>query len=126
MRLYIDVCCINRPLDDQSQSRVRLEADAVETILQMCSDGAHKWVVSPFMDAETARIPDAVRHGIVSGMLRFAGDHAVVDAPCVALAQRLIEGGLHAMDAAQVAAAQLSCCNGYLTTDDRLLEVTER
>lgn len=26
-RLYLDVCCFNRPFDDWSQSRIRLEAD---------------------------------------------------------------------------------------------------
>jgi len=32
-RLYLDVCCLNRPFDDQSQDRIRLEAEAVRVIL---------------------------------------------------------------------------------------------
>ena len=27
-RIYLDVCCLNRPFDDQSQDRVRLDAEA--------------------------------------------------------------------------------------------------
>ena len=32
-RVYLDLCALNRPLDDQGQIRVRLEADAVSLIL---------------------------------------------------------------------------------------------
>ena len=28
MRIYLDVCSFNRPFDDQSQLRIRLEAEA--------------------------------------------------------------------------------------------------
>lgn len=27
--IYLDACALNRPLDDQNQMRIRLEADAV-------------------------------------------------------------------------------------------------
>ncbi len=32
MRIYLDTCCLNRPFDDQSQERVRLESEAVMLI----------------------------------------------------------------------------------------------
>jgi len=28
MRIYLDMCCFNRPYDDQSQARIRLETEA--------------------------------------------------------------------------------------------------
>ena len=28
-KIYFDVCCLNRPFDDQSQARIRLEAEDV-------------------------------------------------------------------------------------------------
>ena len=33
MKIYLDACCLNRPFDDQSQDRVRLEAEAILLIL---------------------------------------------------------------------------------------------
>jgi hypothetical protein len=33
MRVYLDACCLQRPLDDRSQPRVNVEAEAVLTIL---------------------------------------------------------------------------------------------
>ena len=33
MKLYLDTCCLNRPLDDKSQALVAVEAEAVLAIL---------------------------------------------------------------------------------------------
>lgn len=33
MRIYLDVCCINRPFDDQTEERIRMESEAVLAIL---------------------------------------------------------------------------------------------
>ena len=33
MRVYLDMCCLKRPFDDQSQPRVRLGAEAVLSLL---------------------------------------------------------------------------------------------
>jgi hypothetical protein len=29
LRIYLDACCLNRPFDDQTQERIRLESEAV-------------------------------------------------------------------------------------------------
>jgi len=34
MKIYLDVCCLNRPFDDQTQDRIHLEAESVMTILR--------------------------------------------------------------------------------------------
>ena len=33
MKIYLDVSSLNRPLDDQTQPRIRLEAEAVTIVL---------------------------------------------------------------------------------------------
>ena len=33
MRVYLDICCLKRPFDDQSQPRIHLEAEAVLALL---------------------------------------------------------------------------------------------
>ena len=37
--VYLDACCFCRILDDPSQYRVRLETEAVVTILECCDRG---------------------------------------------------------------------------------------
>jgi hypothetical protein len=39
VKIYLDVSCLNRPFDDQSQVRVRLEAEAITMILEECEQG---------------------------------------------------------------------------------------
>jgi hypothetical protein len=36
MRIYLDLCSIQRPMDDHAQDRIRLEAEAVLGILVLC------------------------------------------------------------------------------------------
>ncbi|WP_373529089.1 hypothetical protein [Nostoc sp.] len=37
--IYLDVCCLNRPFDDQTQERIFLEAEAVLRILAIVQMG---------------------------------------------------------------------------------------
>lgn len=38
MRVYLDNCCFNRPFDDQTQTRIRLEAEAKLDIQQRVTE----------------------------------------------------------------------------------------
>lgn len=44
LRSYVDVCCLNRPCDDQRQAHIRLEAEAVLLILGHCEAGVWQWI----------------------------------------------------------------------------------
>jgi hypothetical protein len=57
MRLYMDVCCLNRPFDDQSQDRIRIESEAILAILNKC---LNDWALvgSEAIDYEIFKIPD--------------------------------------------------------------------
>ena len=39
MRIYLDCCCLQRPLDDQTQPRIKVEAEAVLAILSSVQAG---------------------------------------------------------------------------------------
>jgi hypothetical protein len=39
MRMYLDTCSLQRPLDSKAQTRIILEADAVLGILALCEEG---------------------------------------------------------------------------------------
>ena len=56
-RLYLDICTLCRPFDDQSQMRIRLETNAYYLILQALQDARYTMVVSPvhFVAAARAR-----------------------------------------------------------------------
>ena len=39
MTIYLDMCCLKRPFDDQTQPRIALETAAVLAILQAVAGG---------------------------------------------------------------------------------------
>ena len=39
MRLYLDVCCLNRPFNDRTQERIHLEAEATLIVLSRIEQG---------------------------------------------------------------------------------------
>lgn len=41
MRLYLDLCCFNRPFDDQSQLLVRLQTEAKLAVQNSIRGGTH-------------------------------------------------------------------------------------
>jgi hypothetical protein len=38
-KIYLDTCCLNRPFDDQTQERIRLESEAMLAILSRIEKG---------------------------------------------------------------------------------------
>jgi hypothetical protein len=46
-RIYVDLCCLKRPFDDQRQERVRREAEAVGAIVEMAEHGRAAVIRSP-------------------------------------------------------------------------------
>lgn len=45
--VYLDVCALSRPFDDQGYLRIRLEIDAVNMILSKVKQGKYRLLFSP-------------------------------------------------------------------------------
>src|ERR1700730_15972415 len=65
MRLYLDVCCLNRPFNDRTQERIRLESEAVLSVLSRIELGTATGIYSPMHAIEIANIPDLERRVLV-------------------------------------------------------------
>ena len=61
MTIYLDNCCLNRPYDDQTAPRVRLEAEAIEMILAAVVNLRIKLLWSEVLDTENEQNPFAER-----------------------------------------------------------------
>ena len=63
MRIYLDNCCFNRPFDDQSQIRIRLESEAKLKIQEEIRSGKIQLIWSYILDYENSmRLPEMVEH----------------------------------------------------------------
>ena len=72
MRVYLDLCCLNRPFDDQTQDRVNLEARAVLLILERISAGGHQLCNSAALVAENNQNPNNDRRTKIDEILKSA------------------------------------------------------
>jgi hypothetical protein len=56
--IYLDVCCLNRPFDNQTQERIRLETDAILYILAKFQNGEWQLLGSEAFDDELGNTRD--------------------------------------------------------------------
>jgi len=120
--VYLDVCALCRPFDEQDYARIRLETDAVNLILAKVKDGSCKLLVSPVHRNEIAAIPDGVERFELLAILGKLGEPAKADFTAARRrAEELHKLRFGVADAAHVAFAELSGAD-FITCDDKLLK----
>jgi hypothetical protein len=125
-RIYLDVCCLNRPFDDQSQERIRLESEAIILILSRLQSGDWVWLGSDAIDYEVEQTPDPERQRRVR-VLATAIQHSVPFTQAEATrAQELQSIGFKQWDALHLACAESGQVDVFLTTDDKFLRLAHR
>jgi predicted nucleic acid-binding protein len=126
MKLYLDVCCLNRPFDDQSQGRVRLEAEAVLSILKMAEDRTLEILDSDIITDELSQMPDQERHEKVELLLQTTSQHIALTTAIERRAMELESWTIAPLDALHLASAESAKADVFLTTDDSLLGKASR
>lgn len=121
MLVYLDLCSIQRPLDDQTQLRIRVETAAVLGILALSRLGQLQLLSSDALLYETVQNPYPDRQAQALGVLSRAV-RTVRLSPAVELtAQGLTASGLKPLDALHLAFAVDARADYFCTCDDRLL-----
>ena len=126
MSIYLDTCCLQRPLDDQRQPRIRVETEAVLAILAMVQAGEATMVTSDALEYEIGRIPDESRRHAALELLSLAGEQLTITEAVEHKAETLERKGIHAMDALHLALASEYRIHRFTTTDDALLRKARR
>ncbi|WP_295582553.1 hypothetical protein [uncultured Lamprocystis sp.] len=121
MRLYLDCCCLQRPYDDQTQPRIRVETEAVLAILAAVQSGDVTLLSSEALDYELSRIPDAARRNEAMALLSLAAERLVITDDMELLSDLLEQEGITAMDAVHLAMASCAGADFFVTCDDKLL-----
>lgn len=122
MRIYLDNCCFNRPFDDQSQLRVRLEAEAKLGVQEKIRSGEHQLVWSYILDYENARNPFAERREQIGKWRSYAENDVQEDEEVLLLAARFSTHGIKQLDALHIACAVRAQAVFFLTTDMGILK----
>ncbi len=126
MIVYLDACCLNRPFDDQSQPRVRLEAEAVSLILEKLNQSEWEWVGSEILLHEVGQNPDLENRQRALSFVSLAHQIVEITEKILRRAEELEEAGFDSYDAIHLSSAEFGKADVFLTTDDQILKVAAR
>ena len=124
MKIYLDVCCLCRPFDDQTSYRIRMEAEAVIEILNRCMTG---WdlIGSEVIEYELEQMPNEERIEAIKCFLNVAHERVMMSEKIITRAHMFHRMGIGTFDALHLASAE-SLGAVFLTTDDSLIRHINR
>ena len=126
LKLYLDVCTLCRPFDDQYRMRIRLETDSYFLIMQAIRDETYELLYSKVHEKEIASITDMLERTevietIYQNGIRCIGDFQIIRKR----ADKLVNAGLGIADAAHIAFAEVNA-DYFISCDDRLIKRSKR
>jgi len=125
-KLYLDLCCLNRPFDNQEQERVRLEAEAIKAILLRIGTGEWSWTGSEVLMFEIGQIPNLDLKLDVALMTNDVSETIMAGELEESRAKELRVLGFKDVDALHLACAEKGGVDVFLTVDDAILRIAAR
>lgn len=126
MRIYLDTCSLQRPLDSQTQTRIRLESEAIIGVLGEFEAGRLELVSSEPLELESEQNPLALRREHATAILEKANVFIALDTTIEQRAAVFVNAGIKPLDALHLAAAEAASCDYFCTCDDRFLRKTKQ
>lgn len=126
MRVYLDSCTIQRPLDTFTILRNKLEAEAVLGIIGYCESGVLTLISSEVLVFEMEENAQAVRKEHAQAVLAKADIFISLNADIEQRAADFVRRGIKPMDAVHVAVAEVAAADRFCCCDDRLLRKLRR
>lgn len=121
MKVYLDNCSLQRPLDDQSQARIRIETQAIEEILIRCRSGSLQLISSAVLEKEVNETPNSRRRLLTSQMLSLASETVPLTVEVVERGREFERRGIRQFDALHLAFAESAEAEYFCTCDDIFL-----
>jgi predicted nucleic acid-binding protein len=121
VKVYLDLCCLKRPFDDQTQARIAVETVAVLAILDAIRDGRIQTVRSPAHELENSQNPDSRRAAAVSAWLDLLNPLEPTPPSVAERTRFLVDAGFGQLDAFHLAWAEYLGVDSFVTTDDQLI-----
>lgn len=126
MRLYLDLCCLQRPFDDQGQARIWLETVTVESVIASIQKGTHAIVSSDILRFENSKNPFPDRSEKVAKILSLAEQVVEWTAEIERASEKWSLVNVGALDALHLASAEAVQADYFATCDDILLSRSKR
>ena len=126
MKIYLDLCAIQRPLDTPNQIRIVLESEAVLGVISFCDSGQVELLSSEALlyEGEQSSLPIRKEHTL-SVLAKAKGVVNVTEKDSLR-AENLMTFGIKPLDALHLALAESGKADFFCTCDDQLLRMSKR
>jgi len=121
-RLYLDMNIYNRPFDDQSQVRIRLETIAIYAILKMIKEDKFSLLWSFMLEFENSLNPYEDIRMEIEMASSLASEKIKMGEDILTAAKNLESKGIKPRDAIHLACAIKGKADYFLTCDDKLIK----
>jgi predicted nucleic acid-binding protein len=121
VRLYLDNCSYNRPFDDQTQMKIRLETSAKLYIQNEIRNGVYELAWSFMNDMENNDNPYDDRRGSIQKWESLAKYNCKASAEILKMGKSIEQLKIKPKDSLNIACAIVSNCDYFITTDTKLL-----
>jgi predicted nucleic acid-binding protein len=122
VKIYLDMCSIQRPLDTKTQPRIAVEAEAILGVLALFEAGQVELMSSDTLLFELGRNPHPVRKEYALKVLAKATVFVPTDNEVVERTRRFEGEGMKPLDALHLASAVIAKADYFCTCDDRFLK----
>jgi hypothetical protein len=126
LRIYMDACCFNRPMDDQYQNRIRSETDAIRTILHKCKYGSWVLVGSDVLEYELNANPIYKKMEKSFSFYLIANERGRMSDEVRNRAKEFAKMRLAAFDSLHLAMAEFSDVDVLLLVDDDFIKMSAK
>jgi len=121
-KIYLNNSLLNRPFDDQSQARIKLETEALFQILSDIDLKHVKLILSEVSEIENRRNPYYLIKLRIDELISRADKRIKVNATTKRQAKLFENAGLNGMDALHLAAAIQGKVDLFISCDDSFLK----
>ena len=126
MKIYLDLCAIQRPLDTPNQVRIALEAEAVLGIIRFLEGEEVELLSSEALVYEGEQSVLSIRKEHTRAVLAKAKSVVNVAEKERLRAANLMTFGIKPLDALHIALAEAGNADYFCTCDDKLLQNSKR
>ena len=126
MRIYFDNCSIQRPFDNKSQLRIRIETEAILSIIELIEEGRFELITSSVVEFELKKTPDPERMSFGSKVLSLHSERIGLSDKMINHAKEFERRNIKPIDALHLAIADIEKIDYLCTCDDRFLRSAKK
>ena len=122
----MDVCCFNRPMDNQDQDRIYIESEAIKAILLKCEQGLWTLLGNDIIEFELNNNPNFEKKQKIFILYNCVSEKHYLSNDVTLRANEFERIGMESLDSLHLAMAEYSKADILLTVDDKFIQLSTR